>query len=128
MGLIRLFSRQIVFGIGRKVEVNLRQKLFDHLLTQDPEWIQKKGSGDIISRATSDVENIRRLLGFTVLSLCNIVLAYSFTIPSMFLINKTLTISALMIFPLILGIVSLLAAEWLNKEKLNKNHYQNLVI
>ncbi len=77
MGLIRLFSRQIVFGIGRKVEVNLRQKLFDHLLIQDPEWIQKKGSGDIISRATSDVENIRRLLGFTVLSLCNIVLAYS---------------------------------------------------
>ena len=48
-GLIRLFSRQIVFGIGRKVEVNLRQKLFDHLLIQDPEWIQKKGSGDIIS-------------------------------------------------------------------------------
>ena len=43
MGLIRLFSRQIVFGIGRKVEVNLRQKLFDHLLIQDPEWIQKKG-------------------------------------------------------------------------------------
>ena len=39
MGLIRLFSRQIVFGIGRKVEVNLRQKLFDHLLIQDPEWI-----------------------------------------------------------------------------------------
>ena len=102
MGLIRLFSRQIIFGIGRKVEVNLRQKLFDHLLIQDPEWIQKKGSGDIISRATSDVENIRRLLGFTVLSLCNIVLAYSFTIPSMFSINKTLTISALMIFPIIL--------------------------
>ena len=42
MGLIRLFSRQIVFGIGRKVEVNLRQKLFDHLLIQDPDWIQKK--------------------------------------------------------------------------------------
>ena len=88
MGLIRLFSRQIVFGIGRKVEVNLRQKLFDHLLIQDPEWIQKKGSGDI-KQSYNDVENIRRLLGFTVLSLCNIVLAYSFTIPSMFSINKT---------------------------------------
>ena len=67
MGLIRLFSRQIVFGIGRKVEVNLRQKLFDHLLIQDPDWIQKKGSGDIISRATSDVENIRRLLGLSLI-------------------------------------------------------------
>ena len=67
MGFIRLFSRQIVFGIGRKVEVNLRQKLFDHLLIQDPDWIQKKGSGDIISRATSDVENIRRLLGLSLI-------------------------------------------------------------
>ena len=117
MGLIRLFSRQIVFGIGRKVEVNLRQKLFDHLLLQDPEWVQKKGSGDIISRATSDVENIRRLLGFTVLSLCNIVLAYSLTIPSMFAINKPLTISALLIFPLILGIVSLFGGKMVRQRK-----------
>ena len=127
MGLIRLFSRQIVFGIGRKVEVNLRQKLFDHLLIQDPDWIQKKGSGDIISRATSDVENIRRLLGFTVLSLCNIVLAYSLTIPSMYSINKPLTISALMIFPVILGIVSLFGGKWWDREKRNKNLCPNLV-
>ena len=126
MGLIRLFSRQIVFGIGRKVEVNLRQKLFDHLLIQDPEWIQQKGSGDIISRATSDVENIRRLLGFTVLSLCNIVLAYSFTIPSMFSINKTLTISALMIFPLILGIVSLFGGRMVNQRKVQQESLSKL--
>ena len=90
--------------------------------------MDKKGSGDIISRATSDVENIRRLLGFIILSLCNIVLAYSLTIPSMFFINKILTISALLIFPLILGIVSLFAGKWLDKEKLNKNHFPNLVI
>ena len=126
MGLIRLFSRQIVFGIGRKVEVNLRQKLFDHLLIQDPEWIQKKGSGDIISRATSDVENIRRLLGFTVLSLCNIVLAYSLTIPSMFSINKILTISALMIFPLILGIVSLFGGKMVKQRKAQQESLSKL--
>ena len=126
MGLIRLFSRQIVFGIGRKVEVNLRQKLFDHLLIQDPEWVQKNGSGDIISRATSDVENIRRLLGFTVLSLCNIVLAYTFTIPSMFSINKTLTISALMIFPLILGIVSLFGGKMVKQRKAQQESLSKL--
>ena len=126
MGLIRLFSRQIVFGIGRKVEVNLRQKLFDHLLLQDPEWIQKKGSGDIINRATSDVENIRRLLGFTVLSLCNIVLAYSFTIPSMFSINKTLTISSLMIFPLILGIVTLFGGRMVSQRKAQQESLSKL--
>ena len=126
MGLIRLFSRQIVFGIGRKVEVNLRQKLFDHLLIQDQDWIQKKGSGDIISRATSDVENIRRLLGFTVLSLCNIVLAYSLTIPSMLSINKTLTIAALMIFPMILVIVSLFGGRMVNQRKIQQESLSKL--
>ena len=126
MGFIRLSSRQIVFGIGRKVEVKLRQKLFDHLLIQDPDWIQKMGSGDIIARATSDVENVRRLLGFTVLSLCNIVLAYSLTIPSMFAINKLLTISSLLIFPIILGIVGLFGGKMVNQRRLQQEALSKL--
>ena len=71
MACFRLLSRQLVFGVGRQVEVELRQRLFDHMLTQEPGWIQELGSGEVISRATSDIENIRRLLGFTVLSLTN---------------------------------------------------------
>jgi len=126
MGIIRLASRQIVFGIGRKVEVNLRQKLFEHLLIQDPDWIQKQGSGDIISRATSDVENIRRLLGFTVLSLCNIILAYCLTIPAMFLINKSLTIASLLIFPIILGIVGLFGGKMVNQRRLQQEALSKL--
>ena len=126
MGFIRLSSRQIVFGIGRKVEIKLRQKLFDHLLIQDPDWIQKMGSGDIIARATSDVENVRRLLGFTVLSLCNIVLAYSLTIPSMFAINKLLTISSLLIFPIILGIVGLFGGKMVNQRRLQQEALSKL--
>ena len=42
MGLIRLFSRQIVFGIGRKVEVNLRQK-FSTFAYPRPRMDTKKG-------------------------------------------------------------------------------------
>ena len=126
MGFIRLSSRQIVFGIGRKVEIKLRQKLFDHLLIQDPDWIQKMGSGDIIARATSDVENVRRLLGFTVLSLCNIILAYSLTIPSMFAINKLLTISSLLIFPIILGIVGLFGGKMVNQRRLQQEALSKL--
>ncbi len=126
MGLIRLSSRQIVFGIGRKVEVQLRQRLFDHLLIQDPDWIQKMGSGDIIARATSDVENVRRLLGFTVLSLCNIILAYSLTIPAMFSINKLLTISSLLIFPIILGIVGSFGGRMVNQRRLQQEALSKL--
>ena len=67
--VIRLASRQLIFGVGRQVEVDLRQRLFEHMLRQEPDWIQSKGSGEVISRATSDVENIERLLGFAILSL-----------------------------------------------------------
>ena len=96
------------------------------MLNQDPDWIQQKGSGDIISRATSDVENIRRLLGFTVLSLCNIVLAYSLTIPSMLSINKILTVAALIIFPLILVIVSLFGGKMVSQRKIQQESLSKL--
>ena len=126
MAVIRLSSRQIFFGVGRKVEVNLRQKLFDNLLIQDTEWVQKMGSGNIISRATSDVENIRRLCGFTVLNLCTIILAYSFTIPSMFIINKLLTVTALLIFPAILGVVSLFGGRMITQRKMQQDSLSKL--
>ena len=64
MGAVRLYSRMLVFGVGRQVEADLKQQIFDHLLRQEPGWVQTTGSGEVISRATSDVENVRRLLGF----------------------------------------------------------------
>ena len=123
MGLIRLFSRQIVFGIG-KTRVNLRQKLWPFTYSRS---IDSKKVVEILLVELQAILKTRRLLGFTVLSLCNIVLAYGFTIPSMFLVSNinNISINDISGNP---GIVSLLAAEWLNKEKPNKNHYQNLAI
>tara|TARA_Y100001968_G_scaffold50564_1_gene41243 strand:- start:18040 stop:19794 length:1755 start_codon:yes stop_codon:yes gene_type:complete len=117
MGLVRLFSRQLVFGVGRQVEVDLRQKLFDHMLRQDPEGLQKIGSGEIITRATSDIENIRRLLGFAVLSLTNTFLAYAFTIPAMFSIDPLLTIASISLYPLMLGTVGLFGGRMVKQRK-----------
>jgi ATP-binding cassette subfamily B protein len=42
-------------------------------------------AGDLINRATSDVDNIRRLVGFAVLSLANTLFAYGWTLPAMLL-------------------------------------------
>lgn len=117
MGVFRLFSRQLVFGVGRQVEVDLRQKLFDHMLTQDPCWVKEIGSGEVISRATSDIENIRRLLGFTVLSLTNTVLAYSFTLPAMFSLDPWLSLAAIALYPLMLGIVGLFGGRMVKQRK-----------
>ena len=55
MGGVRLISRMLVFWVGRQVEADLKQQIFDHLLKQDPGWVQTTGSGEVISLATSDV-------------------------------------------------------------------------
>ena len=117
MGGARLISRQLVFGVGRQVEVSLRQKLFDRMLEQDPGWVQKIGTGEVITRATSDLENIRRLLGFTVLSLTNTLLAYTFTLPAMLTINPLLTFFAISVYPVLLGTVGLFGGRMVKQRK-----------
>ena len=117
MGTVRLISRQLVFGVGRQVEVSLRQKLFDHMLDQDPGWVQTIGTGEVITRATSDLENIRRLLGFAILSLTNTFLAYTFTLPAMLSIDPLLTFSAISIYPVLLGTVGLFGGRMVKQRK-----------
>ncbi|MEB3194766.1 MAG: ABC transporter ATP-binding protein [Cyanobacteriota bacterium] len=102
IALVRLLSRMLVFGVGRQVEVDLKQQIFDHLLRQEPAWVQATSSGEVLSRATSDVENVRRLLGFAVLSLTNTVLAYGLTLPAMLAIDPGLSLAAVALYPLML--------------------------
>ena len=117
MGVVRLISRQLVFGVGRQVEVELRQRLFDQMLLQEPGWVQQTGSGEVISRATSDVENVRRLLGFAVLSLTNTVLAYAFTLPAMLAIDPGLTVAAISLYPVMLGVVRLFGGRMMREQR-----------
>ena len=117
MGVIRLASRQLIFGVGRQVEVDLRQRLFEHMLRQEPDWIQIKGSGEVISRATSDVENIRRLLGFAILSLTNTLLAYALTLPAMLAIDPWLTLAAVGLYPVMLSTVRLFGGRMMRQKR-----------
>ena len=117
MGLVRLASRVLVFGIGRQVEADLKQRIFDHVLRQEPSFVQGMGSGEVISRATSDVENVRRLLGFALLSLANTALAYAMTLPAMLLINPGLSLAAVGLYPLMLMTVRLFGGRMMRQQR-----------
>ncbi|MFM7267169.1 MAG: ABC transporter ATP-binding protein, partial [Cyanobium sp.] len=120
MGLVRLWSRMLVFGVGRQVEADLKQGIFDHLLRQEPGWVQTTGSGEVISRATSDVENVRRVLGFAVLSLTNTALAYALTLPAMLSIDPLLTVVAVGLYPLMLFTVRLFGGRMMQQQRLQQ--------
>jgi ATP-binding cassette subfamily B protein len=117
MGAVRLWSRMLVFGVGRQVEAGLKQEIFDHMLRQEPGWVQTTGSGEVISRATSDVENVRRLLGFAVLSLTNTVLAYALTLPAMLAIDPLLSLAAVGLYPLMLVTVRLFGGRMMRQQR-----------
>ena len=117
MGLVRLWSRMLVFGVGRQVETELKQRIFDHLLRQEPSFVQSTGSGEVISRATSDVENVRRLLGFAVLSLTNTALAYALTLPAMLAIDPLLTLAAVGLYPLMFLVVRLFGGRMMKQQR-----------
>ncbi len=107
----RMFSRVSIFGIGRQVEFSLKQRIFQHLLTIEPGYFSDNRSGDLINRATSDVDNIRRLVGFALLSFINIIFAYAFTLPAMLKIDVRLSLLAVAVYPVMLITVQLFSGK-----------------
>ena len=116
MWVIRMASRILIFGVGRQVEFDLKQKIFNQLLTLEPSYFSNHTIGDLINRATSDVDNIRRLLGFAVLSLANTTFAYGLTIPVMFSINTRLTLLAISVYPIMLILVQIFSDKLRNQQ------------
>jgi len=111
MWVTRMVSRISLFGVGRQVEFDLKQKIFAHLLRLDPSYFAANTVGDLINRATSDVDNIRRLLGFAVLSLANTIFAYGLTLPVMLALNWQISLLALAVYPLMLVLVRLFSEQ-----------------
>ncbi|ANV85380.1 hypothetical protein AWQ21_14045 [Picosynechococcus sp. PCC 7003] len=114
---IRMLSRIAIFGVGRQVEFDLKQKIFQHLLTLEPAYFANQSSGDLINRATSDVDNVRRLLGFSVLSLANTVFAYAMTLPVMLSLHGKLSVMAIAVYPAMLLTVQLFSGRLRDEQK-----------
>lgn len=126
MWVARMASRIWIFGVGRQVEFDLKQKIFSHLLRQEPAYFSANTVGDLINRATSDVDNIRRLLGFAVLSLANTIFAYGLTLPVMLAISWKLSLLALSVYPIMLVLVQLFSDRLRNQQIAVQEELSNL--
>lgn len=117
MWMMRMASRIWLFGVGRQVEFDLKFQIFEHLLKLEPAYFAANTVGDLISRATSDIENIRRLMGFAILSLANTVFAYSLTLPVMLGISIDMTLAALAVYPLMFFMVYIFSDRLREEQK-----------
>ncbi len=104
MALFRVGSRLLIFNAGRRAELRIRNDLFAHLQTLGPRFFGRTAVGDLLSRTTHDITQIRLLGGPGVLNLANTVIVYVTAIVPMFFLSPRLTVFALSPLLLIFGL------------------------
>ena len=62
-GAFQFFMRVIIIGVSRDIEYDLRNDLFAHLVELSPDYYARTRTGDIMARATNDLNAVRMMLG-----------------------------------------------------------------
>ncbi len=108
---VRVASRVVMFNAGRKVEYELRTELLSSLHRLGPSFFRKIPTGDILSRATNDLTQVRLLLGFGVLNVINTVFALVSALSLMLGVSVRLTLASL-----VGGPVLVVLTRWFSKQ------------
>lgn len=100
-GLSRLGSRFTMLGAGQWVEHDIRRDLYGHLETLPPAFYLTHRTGDLMSRATNDIQALRALAGFGTVMLVSTSFIFAGTLAAMWVIDPLLTLWALAPSPLL---------------------------
>jgi ATP-binding cassette, subfamily B, multidrug efflux pump len=100
-GIFQFLTRWIVIGISREIEFDLRNDLFQHLESLSYSYYQRTRTGDIMARATNDLNAVRRLLGPAIMYSANTIVFTAGALAFMLSISPRLTFYAFLPLPLV---------------------------
>ncbi|MBF0349155.1 MAG: ABC transporter ATP-binding protein [Magnetococcales bacterium] len=100
---VRVRARTHIFGIGRTVEFEMRQRYHAHLLELDAPFFDGEKTGDLVARGNNDITSIRMFIGPGFLQVSNTLMVYAITLPVMIGLDAALTLLVLAPFPVVLG-------------------------
>ena len=115
--VVRVLSRVIVFNAGRDAEYELRAAFDEKLLALGPSFYRRMSTGEIMSRVTNDLAQVRLLLGFGVLNVINTVFALVSALAVTIPISGRLTLAALAPLPLLLLVSRRLSHEFYTRTR-----------
>ena len=95
-GALRFWMREILNGLSRYIEYDLRQALFEHIETLDPAYFGRTRTGDLMARLTNDLGAVRMAAGPAIMYLTNTIFGASFALVFMLRIDGRLTLLALL--------------------------------
>lgn len=99
-GVARFGMRQLLNAISRRVEADLRASFFDHLIRMDAGFYGSTRTGDLMSRATNDLQAVRQAVGPGVMYLVNTL--FSTAAALYFMLRYSVQLTLIAIVPLVL--------------------------
>jgi ATP-binding cassette subfamily B protein len=105
-GVFRYAMRRIMIGASRWIEYDLRNDLFDRLQRLSLPFYERNRVGDLMSRATNDLNAVRMFIGPAIMYLANTFFTFAFGLAMMLSIDARLTLLALLPFPVLSVVVN----------------------
>ena len=99
-GIFQFLTRWVVIGISRDIEFDLRNDLFKHLERLSYSYYQRNRTGDIMARATNDLNAVRMLLGPAIMYSANTIVFTAGALGFMLAISPKLTLYAFLPLPI----------------------------
>src|SRR5438093_7630684 len=99
--IFQFLTRWVVIGISREIEFDLRNDLFQHLEKLSYSYYQRTRTGDVMARATNDLNAVRMLLGPAIMYTANTIVFTAGALAFMLSISPKLTIYAFLPLPVV---------------------------
>jgi ATP-binding cassette subfamily B multidrug efflux pump len=100
-GVFQYWMRVILIGISRDIEYDLRNDLFANLVRLSSDFYSQFRTGDIMARATNDLNAVRMMLGPAVMYLCETGLTLLLAVAVMLSVDWKLTLLSLIPAPFV---------------------------
>ena len=100
-GIFQFLTRWIVIGVSRQIEFDLRNDFFRHLESLSYSYYQRTRTGDIMARATNDLNAVRMLLGPAIMYSANTIVFTAGALAFMLSISPKLTVYAFLPLPIV---------------------------
>jgi ATP-binding cassette subfamily B protein len=100
-GLLSFAARWVLIGVSRDIEFDIRNDLLKRLLALEPEFYVRNRTGELMSRATNDLNAVRMVLGPGIMYSATTIITMILAIFVMVTLSPTLTIWVLIPAPVV---------------------------
>ena len=121
-GIFLFMMRQTIILTSRHIEYDLKNEIYRHYQKLDFAFFRRNNTGDLMSRATEDVNQVRNYLGPAIMYAINTTVLFVLVIYSMFSVNTELAIFSLLPLPILVVTIYMVNNIIIKNHHLHKNN------